>query len=287
MIIGALEAGGTKMVCAIGNEKGEILKRISIPTKTPETTMPEMIAFFKDEKVERLGIGCFGPIAPDKASENYGCITSTPKIAWQNFNIVKAFREALSCPVGFDTDVNAAALGEATFGITQGLDCSIYITVGTGIGVGVYLNGSLLHGMMHTEAGHIMIKRHREDIFAGNCPFHGDCFEGLAAGPAIEKRWGRKGAELSGEEKVWEMEAFYIAQACVNFCMTYSPRKIVLGGGVLKQDRLLPMIRSKFEELMAGYIQTKELADITNYIVPASLSDNQAILGCIKLALNA
>ena len=287
MIIGALEAGGTKMVCAIANENGEILSRISIPTKTPEETMPEMISFFQQAKVERLGIGCFGPIAVNKQDENYGCITSTPKLAWQNFNIVKAFEEALHCPIGFDTDVNAAALGEASYGVTKGLACSIYITVGTGIGVGVCLEGKLLHGMMHPEAGHILMKKHQDDKFAGSCPFHGDCFEGLAAGPAIEKRWGKKGQDLAEEKEVWELESYYIAQALVNYCMTYSPQRIVLGGGVLKQKFLLPMIRKYFAMLMAGYIKTKELEDLDTYIVAASLSDNQGILGCVKLALLA
>lgn len=286
MRIGALEAGGTKMVCATGLESGEILKREVFPTGTPEETMPQMLAFFEREKVEALGIGCFGPIDPDRESPTYGYITSTPKLAWQNYNIVGAFEERLHCPVGFDTDVNAAALGEASFGAARGLKNSIYMTVGTGIGVGVYSEGRLLHGMMHPEAGHILIKRHPEDPYEGCCPFHKDCLEGLAAGPSIEKRWGRPGALLAGEKKVWEIEAFYIAQACVNYAMILSPERIVLGGGVMKQPVLLPLIREKFTELMAGYLKTPRLADMEHYIVGAALHDDQAVMGCVQLALS-
>lgn len=287
MKIGALEAGGTKMVCAIGNENGEIVKREVFPTTTPEETMPQMIAFFQGEEVEALGIGCFGPIDPRKGSKTYGYITSTPKLAWQNYNIVGEFEKALHCPVGFDTDVNAAALGEAFYGITKGLQNSIYITVGTGIGVGVYSEGRLLHGMMHPEAGHILMKRHPSDTYEGWCPFHKDCLEGLAAGPALEKRWGSKGDTLTDREEVWELESYYIAQACVNYCMILSPERIVLGGGVLKQPSLIPLIRKKFTELLADYIRTEEVHDVEHYIVPASLNDNQGVMGCIRLALLA
>lgn len=287
MRIGALEAGGTKMVCAVGNEQGEILKREVIPTGTPEDTMPQMLAFFEQEKIEALGIGCFGPIDPDTESKTYGYITSTPKLAWQNYNIVEAFATRLHCPIGFDTDVNAAALGEAAFGITKGLKNSIYMTIGTGIGVGVYSEGRLLHGMMHPEAGHILLKRHPEDSFGGCCPFHGDCLEGLAGGPSLEKRWGKAGALLTEEPKVWEIEAYYIAQACVNYSMILSPERIVLGGGVMKQPALLPLIRSKFTELMADYVRTRELTNMEEYIVGASLNDNQGVMGCIQLALLA
>lgn len=287
MRIGALEAGGTKMVCAIGNENGEILKREVFPTTTPEETMPKMIAFFKEEAIEALGIGCFGPISPARDSADYGYITSTPKLAWQNYNIVGEFEKALQCPVGFDTDVNAAALGEAAYGITKGLKNSIYITIGTGIGVGVLAEGKLLHGMMHPEAGHILLHRHPADTYEGWCPFHKDCLEGLAAGPALEKRWGAKGDTLTDRAEVWEMESYYIAQACVNYCMILSPERIVLGGGVMKQPALLPLVREKFTELLAGYIRTKEVADVEHYIVGASLNDNQGVMGCIGLALQA
>lgn len=287
MVLGALEAGGTKMVCAIGNEQGQVLKRISIPTVSPKETMSELIAFFKEYNIEALGIGCFGPINPVKGTATYGCITSTPKLAWQNYNIVGTFEEALGCPVGFDTDVNASMLGEVTFGAARGLDSCIYVTIGTGVGVGVYVNGGLLHGMMHPEAGHILLQRHSSDSYAGKCPFHGNCLEGLASGPAIEERWGAKGVELSERQEVWELEAYYIAQACVNYTLTYAPRRIILGGGVMHQEQLFSMIRGQYRELMAGYVDTPELGDLGSYIVPCSLGDNQGIMGCLQLAAEA
>lgn len=284
MRLGALEAGGTKMVCAVGDEKGKVSDRISLPTKTPAETMPEMIEYFRQNQVEALGIGCFGPIDPDRASETYGYITSTPKLAWQNYNIVGEFRKNLNVPMAFDTDVNAAALGEAAFGAAKGLDCSMYMTVGTGVGVGIYMNGFLVHGMMHPEAGHILLQKHPQDKYNGKCPFHHNCLEGLAAGPAIEERWGKKAAELSEVPQVWELEAFYIAQALVNYTLTFSPRKIVLGGGVMHQEQLFPLIREKYKELLAGYVQARELEDLDSYIVPSRLRDNQGIMGCLKLA---
>lgn len=287
MVLGALEAGGTKMVCAVGNEQGQVLERISIPTVSPEETMPRMIEFFRKYEIEALGIGCFGPINPVKGTALYGYITSTPKLAWQNYNIVGAFEETLGCPVGFDTDVNASMLGEVTFGAARGLDSCIYVTIGTGVGVGVYVNGGLLHGMMHPEAGHILLQRHSADTYAGKCPFHGNCLEGMAAGPAIEERWGAKGTELSGRQEVWELEAYYVAQACVNYTLTYAPRRIILGGGVMHQEQLFPIIRRQYRELMADYVDTPELRDIGSYIVPCSLNDNQGIMGCLQLAVEA
>lgn len=284
-ILGALEAGGTKMVCGIGNENGEIFERISIPTETPEITMPKMIAYFKEKNIEALGIGCFGPIDLDKTSPTYGYITSTPKLAWKNYNIVGAFKEALGVPVGFDTDVNSSALGEATWGITKGLDSSMYITVGTGIGAGIYSGGQLVHNMLHPEAGHILMVPHPEDTFKGWCPYHGTCFEGMAAGPAIEKRWGKKAVELADDKKVWEMEAYYIAQALFTYVAVVSPRRIILGGGVMHQEQLFPLVREQFAKINNGYLKTKEMEDLDSFIVAPSLNDNQGVMGCLKLAL--
>lgn len=285
MILGALEAGGTKMVCGIGDENGEIFERISIPTETPEITMPKMIAYFKEKNIEALGIGCFGPIDLNKTSPTYGYITSTPKLAWRNYDIVGAFKEALQVPVGFDTDVNSSALGEATWGITKGLDSSMYITIGTGIGAGIYSGGRLVHNMLHPEAGHILMAKHPEDTFEGWCPYHGTCFEGMAAGPAIEKRWGKKAAELADNAKVWEIESYYIAQALFTYVAVMSPRRIVLGGGVMHQEQLFPLVREQFAKLNNGYLKTKEMEDMDTFIVPPSLNDNQGIMGCLKLAL--
>ncbi len=287
MKIGALEAGGTKMVCAVGDENGNILEQVSIPTETPEITMPKLIDYFREKKVEALGIGCFGPIDLNLNSPTYGYITSTPKIPWRNYDIVGAFKNALNIPVGFDTDVNGSCLGEATWGALKGLDSGIYITIGTGIGVGVYSDGKLLHNMLHPEAGHIMMSKHPDDQYKGKCPYHGCCFEGVASGPAIEERWGQSAKELTQNESVWEMEAYYVAQALVNYILTLSPNRIILGGGVMHQVQLFPLIRQKVKELLNGYIQTKELEDLDSYIVPAALKDNQGIMGCLQLAVLA
>lgn len=286
MKLGALEAGGTKMVCAIGNELGEIFERISIPTETPKITIPKLIEFFREKEIEALGIGCFGPIDLNRNSDTYGYITTTPKLAWANYPIVGAFKEALNIPVGFDTDVNGSALGEATWGCTQGLDNSMYITIGTGVGAGIISNGKLLHGMLHPEAGHILLSKHPGDTYEGKCPYHKTCLEGLAAGPAIEARWGKKGMELADKKEVWEMEAYYIGQALVAYIMTLSPQRIILGGGVMHQEHMMPLVREEVRRQLAGYIQTKELEDMDRYIVLPSLDDNQGIMGALKLALD-
>lgn len=283
MRLGALEAGGTKMVCAVGDEKGKIFEQISIPTKTPEETMPEIAEYFKEAKIEALGIGCFGPVDLDKKSKTYGCITSTPKLAWRNFNIVGTLEKALGCPAGFDTDVNSSVLGEVTFGQANGKNCVVYITIGTGIGAGIYINGRLLHGMLHPEAGHVLIRKRYDDSYEGNCPYHKNCFEGLASGPAIEQRWGQKAAALKDRKEVWELEAYYIAQALTGFILTLSPEMIILGGGVMHQEQLFPEIRKNVKEMLNDYIKTEEISHMENYIVPASLNDNQGIMGCLEL----
>ena len=285
MILGALEAGGTKMVCAIGNEKGEIMEQVSIPTETPDITVPKLLAFFREKRIEALGIGCFGPIDLDRNSETYGYITTTPKLAWQNYDMVGTFKKELGVPVGFDTDVNGSVLGEYTWGIAKGLHSCIYITIGTGVGVGVIVDGRLLHGMMHPEGGHILIHKLPQDTYQSFCPFHKNCMEGLAAGPAIEGRWGQKAIYLIDRGEVWELEAEYIAQALVNYTMLLSPQRIILGGGVMHQTQLLALVREKFKTLLNGYIKTKEIEDLENYIVLQSLDDKQGIMGALKLGM--
>lgn len=285
---GALEAGGTKMVCAVCDENGNILERVSIPTKTPAETMPEMIAFFRGYPIRALGIGSFGPVDLDKNSPTYGSFTTTPKLAWANYPIVAEFKQALNVPVGFDTDVNAAALGEATFGCTQGLDSSVYITVGTGVGLGILINGKPYHGLMHPEGGHVLLVRHPDDPMPrGICPYHPNCLEGLTCGPALEVRWGAKGPELADRKEVWEIEAYYIAQAITDYIMVLSPRKIVLGGGVMHQEGLIELIRAEVGRLVNDYLRVDSLHDLDNYIVPPSLNDNQGILGALQLAIEA
>lgn len=284
MLFGALEAGGTKMVVAVGNEHGEIIEQKSIPTDTPAETIPVIIDYFKEKKIEALGVGSFGPIDLDRNSKTYGYITSTPKLSWINYDIVGNLKKELKVPVGFDTDVNASALGEATWGSTKDVPSSVYITVGTGIGVGVYQKGTTLHGMLHPEAGHILISKHPDDNFPGCCPYHPNCLESLASGPAIEKRWGKKAIELKERNEVWELEAYYLAQGIVNFILTLSPHRIVLGGGVMHQVQLFPLIRNQVTKLLNGYIQTEQIKDLDNYIVPAALEGDQGIMGCIQLA---
>lgn len=284
MRLGSLEAGGTKMVCAVGNEQGEIFEQISIPTQTPEITMPKIIEYFKEKQIEALGVACFGPIELDKNSPKYGFITSTPKVAWRDTPIVQILQEGLGCPVGFDTDVNGSVLGEATFGQAKGKKNIIYITIGTGIGAGIIVEGNLVHGMLHPEAGHVLMRPHQNDSFKGHCVYHQCCFEGMAAGPAIEARWGKKAVELADQLEVWDLEAYYIAQALCGYILTLSPEMIILGGGVMHQEQLFPMIREKVLEMLADYIQTEELADMDHYIVPASLHDDQGIMGCLELA---
>lgn len=287
MVLGALEAGGTKMVCAVGNERGEIFEQVSIPTETPEKTVPKMISYFKEKKIDALGIGCFGPIDPDKKSETYGYITSTPKLAWTDYNIVGAFEEALGCPVGFDTDVNGSVLGEVTFGQARGKSSVIYITIGTGVGAGIYIEGKLLHGMLHPEAGHVLIQKRNDDTYGGKCPYHKTCLEGMAAGPALKERWGKDACLLKDKKEVWDLEAYYIAQALTNYILTLSPELIILGGGVMHQEQLFPLIRSYVKNMLNGYLKTEELKDLEHYIVPASLKDNQGIMGCLELGRRA
>lgn len=288
MRIGGIEAGGTKMVCAVGDEKGELFERVTIPTRLPEETFEEMIRYFSDKQIEALGIGCFGPVDLNRSSATYGFITSTPKPGWKNTDVVGRIQKALSVPVGFDTDVNGAILGEVMLGAAKGCENAIYITVGTGIGVGVYVNGGLLHGLVHPEGGHILLAKHPKDTYSGKCPYHGCCFEGLASGPAIEERWGKKAELLADEMNVWELESYYIAQAITNYILTYSPQKIILWGGVMHQNQLFEQIRAKVPELLSGYIQHPAVTEkIADYIVPPALGDNPGILGAIQLGVLA
>ena len=284
-LFGAIEAGGTKMVCAILDPYGNIPNEIKIPTTTPDETVNKMLQFFSPYKLTSLGIGTFGPVDLNPNSPTYGSILNTPKLAWKGFNYLKAF-ESLNCPIGIDTDVNASCMGEATFGTSQGLSNVIYITIGTGIGVGIISEGKLVHGMMHPEGGHILLAKNPEDKGECICPYHDKCFEGLASGPSILKRYGKPGNELVNDEKVWELEGEYIAQALVNYIMILQPQRIILGGGVMHQESLFPIIRKKVAEKINKYLITKELENLDDYIVPCSLDDRQGILGSFKIGLD-
>lgn len=281
MMYGAIEAGGTKFVCAISDENFEIKERVSIPTTTPEDTLSHVFEFFDQFKLDSIGIGSFGPIDVNKKSATYGYVTTTPKVAWTNFDFLGAVKKRYEIPVGWTTDVNAAALGELKKGAAIGLDSCVYLTVGTGIGGGAVVNGELLAGYGHPEMGHMLVRLHPDESYGGFCPYHGNCLEGIAAGPAIEGRYGVKGHELADKIEVWQMEAYYLAQALMNYTLILSPERIVLGGGVMKQNQLYTLVREEFKKLMAGYVAVPPLEE---YIVAPGLGDNAGVTGCLLLA---
>ena len=283
-IMAAVEAGGTKFNCGLGDENGNIIDQVSIPTTTPEETMKKVIEYFKDKKFDVMGVGSFGPIDPIKGSKTYGHITKTPKAYWSDYNLIGELKKHFDVPMEFDTDVNGAALAEAWWGAGKGFKNVMYITVGTGIGAGATVDGKMLQGLTHPEMGHISVKRHPEDTFEGTCSFHGDCLEGMAAGPAIEKRWGKKGIELAEDNRVWEMEAYYLSQALVNYILILSPEKIIMGSGVMKQKQLFPLIHKNVKEMLNGYVDKKEiLEDIENYIIYPGLGDYAGFIGSFAL----
>jgi fructokinase len=288
MRIGAIEAGGTKFVCGIGSEQGIIEDRVSFPTELPEQTMNHVIDYFRDKQVEAIGVGSFGPLNIDRSSPQYGYVTTTPKPGWSNYNFLGALKQQMDVPYGWDTDVNAAALGEAVWGAAQGLDSCVYYTIGTGVGLGIYTEGKLVHGLVHPEGGHIMIRRHPDDHYEGFCPYHGDCLEGIAAGPAIERRWKVKGNDLPIDHPAWAMEAYYIAQAIAGTILMLSPKKVILGGGVMQQKHLFPLIRSEVQKQLNGYVGAEAVLDgIDQYIVPPGLGHNAGLLGALALGLAA
>lgn len=284
MLIGAIEGGGTKFVYGVGTDQGEIVERLSCLTEDPKTTLSTISSYFESQKIEALGIGSFGPIDCIPTSPYYGSITTTPKAKWAHTNVLSHLQKTLSIPMGFDTDVNCSALGESLWGASRGVKNSVYITIGTGIGAGLIVEGNLVHGILHPELGHILMRSHPEDDFKGVCPYHSYCWEGLASGPSLEKRWECKGQDLPPHHKAWEFEAYYIAQAIVNLILTVAPEKIILGGGVSHQDFLFSKIRKQVLELLGGYIQVESiLSDIDHYIVPPQLGDDSGFLGAIAL----
>ena len=289
MRLGSIEAGGTKFVVGVGDEFGNIFKRESFPTDNPTDTLNNVCDFFKDENIEAIGIGSFGPIDLDLNSKTYGYITSTPKPNWGNVNILGYIKERINVPIGFDTDVNAAALGELMFGSAKGLDSALYLTIGTGVGGGAIVEGKLLHGLLHPEMGHIKLKVREDDTYKGKCQYHGTCFEGLASGKAIEERWGINGKDIPVSHPAWDLEAYYIAQALSNYILILSPKKIILGGGVMHQKHLFPLIHKYVLEFLNGYIIKDELtpSNIVDSIVYPALGDNAGLTGGLALAINA
>ncbi len=291
MRYGGIEAGGTKWVCAIAGQPGRLEKTETFPTTLPAETVSLATRFFAENgPIDALGVGAFGPVDIRRGSPTWGTITTTPKPGWADTDVAAALRSGLGVPVALDTDVNAAALGEWRQGAAAGLDTFCYITVGTGIGGGAVANGRLLHGLLHPEFGHMRLPHDRaRDPFDGICPYHGDCLEGLASGEAIRRRWGRPGQELSGPA-VWEVEAEYLALALVNVVCLLSPQRIIVGGGVARQPSLLPLVRRRLRELLAGYLRAPELTDagaIDGYVVAPGLGGNAGVIGAIELARDA
>ena len=290
-LFGGIEAGGTKFVCIVGSGPRDVRAEVRFPTTTPEETLGRVIEFYRDQAktqpVQAIGVSCFGPVDLDPSSPTFGYITTTPKPGWAFTDVARQLEAALQAPVAIDTDVNGAALGEHTWGAAQGADPCLYLTIGTGIGGGGILNGSPLHGLVHPEMGHIRLPHDwQADPFPGACPYHGDCFEGMAAGPALEKRWGVRGEALPVDHPAWALEAEYIAQALSTLVCTLSPKRIVLGGGVMQNALLFPLIHRRLLELLNGYLRSPAILEqIDRYIVPPGLGHRSGSLGAIALAM--
>ncbi len=286
-LYGGLEGGGTKFVCAVGTGPDKIVEETRIPTTTPEETIRKAIEFFKKFKLAAIGMGMFGPVDLNQSSSTYGFITSTPKAGWANTNILGAFRQAFELPLAYDTDVNAAAFGEFSWiQENQKLASLAYYTIGTGIGGGFIINGEVIHGLTHPEAGHVRIPHDRKvDPFPGVCPYHGDCLEGLANGPALATRWRKPAEELPQGHPAWELEATYIAHALASMICILSPQRIILGGGVMQQQALFPLIRKKVRAGLNGYIASPVIAgSMEDFITPPGLGKRSGILGAIAMA---
>ena len=291
-LYGGIEAGGTKFVCMVARSPQVIVAEARFPTTAPAETIQCVLDFFtpyaRQGRLAGVGIGSFGPVDLAPGSETYGHITTTPKPGWAHTDLCGAVRQALGVPVMVDTDVNAAAFGEQYWvAENRDLDPLLYVTVGTGIGLGAIVNGRPVHGLVHPEAGHSLIPHDwQADPFAGVCPYHGDCWEGLASGPAIARRWGQPAESLPPDHPAWDLEANYIGLALTNLIFSFSPRRIVLGGGVLHQPGLYAAVRRKVQQRSNGYLQSSAIQDsIDGYIVAPALGYRSGVLGAIALAI--
>lgn len=286
-LYGGMEGGGTKFVCAVGSGPGKIVEEIRIPTTTPDETLGKAIAFFKKYDLSAIGLAPFGPLDLDPASPAYGSITATPKPGWAGTNVMSTFQHIFKIPLAIELDVSAAAYGEYSW-VTEnrGLGSLVYFTIGTGIGAGVIIKGKVTHGLTHPEAGHMRLPHDRKkDPFPGACPFHGDCFEGMASGPALARRWRKPAEMLPDNHPAWEQEAAYIAYALVNVILILSPQRIVLGGGVMERKALFPSIRNKVRGFLNGYIASPVLSGtMDEFIVPPALGKRSGVLGALALA---
>jgi fructokinase len=285
MSIGGIEAGGTHWNCAIAGDGAELARVETFPTTTPAETISRAVEFFAAEPdLEALGVGLFGPVEVRRDSPRWGTILTTPKPGWASTDVAGALADALKVPIALDTDVNAAAVGEWRHGAARGLETFVYVTVGTGIGGGVFANGRPVHGLLHPEVGHMMVPHDRvRDPFAGCCPFHGDCLEGLASGTAMRERWGKLGEELNDPE-AWELEAEYLALGLANLVLIVAAERIVLGGGVGRAPGLIERVRTRLREILAGYVDSPAVGDeIDAYLVPPALGPNSGMVGAIDL----
>ena len=289
MYIGALEAGGTKMVCAIYTTEMEFVDRVSFPTTTPDETMPKLIEYYKKFDVKALGVGGFGPLDLNKQSKTFGYITTTPKLAWCDYPLLPTLQKALGIPMEIDTDVNVAAYAEYTLGAAKGLSSCLYVTVGTGIGGGLILENMPVHGLVHPEIGHMLLCPSKDDPAPiGVCPYHASCLEGLATGPSVEKRWGKKAYDLPEDHPAWTLEVEYLSQMCANAIFFFSPEKIILGGGVMQQAHLFPRIHKRTLELLGNYVAHSAILEhIDTYIVAPGLGTTSGAMGAMLLALKA
>jgi fructokinase len=287
VIFGGVEAGGTKWVLAVGSSPDDLDDVTTIPTTGPGETLERVGEFFdRHPEVAAVGIGSFGPVELREDSARYGTITTTPKAGWSNINVGAFLRDRLDVPVSVDTDVNAAALGEGRWGAARDVDTFCYITVGTGIGGGVVVRGEPLHGLLHPEIGHMRIPHDVvRDPFAGICPYHHDCLEGLASGEALRARFGRE-PEGMQDEGAWRLEAEYLAFGLLNVVSTLSPQRIILGGGVMNEPMLLPLVRQRLSELAAGYFDASELSvpGIESFVVGPALAGRSGVCGALELA---
>jgi fructokinase len=263
---------------------------VSIPTTTPRETLGHVVSRLREQgPVDAIGIASFGPVDLRRDSPTYGRVTSTPKPGWRGADLVGTLSEAFGVPVGFDTDVNGAALAEGRWGAARGLDTFVYVTVGTGIGGGAVISDRLAHGLLHPEMGHVMVRRHPDDRFAGTCPYHGDCLEGLACGPAIAARWGRPSHALGPRtDAAVAMQAWYLAEFVCTLAYVVSPQRVIIGGGVAQLPGLLAGVRARVVERLAGYIDSPAITqDIDSWLVPPALGGHAGVLGAIALAQRA
>jgi fructokinase len=286
-LYGGVETGGTWVVCALGTGPDDIVAQETFATGEPGPTLERIAAFFEGApRAAAIGVGSFGPVDLDPRSPTWGHVTSTPKPGWVHTPVAPVLRDRLGVPIHFDTDVTTAAIGEHRWGAGAGVDSLCYLTIGTGIGAGLLIDGRPVHGLIHPEVGHLRIPHDRErDPFAGNCPIHGDCWEGLAAGPAIAARWDADPRELPDDHEAWALEAEYVALGILAIVCVASPQRIVTGGGVLERPELLAAVRARLVDLNAGYLQTPLLGDeVERYLVAPSLGDRAGVLGAIALA---